>query len=338
MVNPYQAVISSESKWHALYKIYRMAKKLNPDIVVCIEPLTMLIGMRLKKKQNTKLVFDIHEFFADAFAERFGLLFRYPMFLFYLIGERFLYRQADLVTSVNELILQQLSNQNLKPKQLVLPNYPVKNVWDYNPEIPHTIHPICEMKFDLVYIGGLTMDRGVLKMLKCFNHLRHKLPWFKVLFVGKFFDPVLERRFYDLINEYHLNSIIYCQSWLPPEKIGVLLKCAKLGLWIFNPSNKRMYNAMPLKVLEYLSAGLPVVTIKSPLMNELIEKNRVGICTDYESKALASSISELLLLPGLEYQIMRERCISLIEDRYNWEALEPKLHAAFKSLQSSSGK
>ncbi len=330
--NPYQIVVSAETKWSALYRIYRSARKIKPDVVVCVEPFTMLIGIRLKRALQAKLIFDVHEFFADAFAERFNRVLRYPMFLFYLAAERWLYKHADLATGVNEMILRQLSPQDKGAKTLVLPNYPVKNVWDYNPEIPHNIHSICDLNFDLIYIGGLTPDRGIFKMLKCCVLIKRDIPWLKVLFVGKFFSSALEQRFYDTINEYHLNSIIYYQSWLPPEKIGVLLKCAKLGLWIFNPANRRMYNAMPLKVLEYLSAGLPVVTIKSPIMNALIKTQHLGICAQYDSQALATAIISLLRLSPQEYQDMSARCIQIVEEKYNWESLEPSLLEAVKHL------
>ncbi len=334
--NPYQIVVSSESKWVALYQIYRSAQKVKPDVVICVEPLTMFVGIRLKRKMGTRLVFDVHEFFADAFAERFNGFLRYPMHLLYLFGERWLFNHADFATGVNEMILRQLCPSMPEDKVMALPNYPVKNVWDYNCEIPHTLHSICEMSFDLIYIGGLTKDRGIIEMLKCCSILRKEIPWLKVLFVGRFFSQELEQHFYNKINEYHLNSIIYYQSWLPPEKIGVLLKCAKLGLWTFNPANKRMYNALPLKVLEYLSAGLPVVTIKSPLMNAIIKSNHVGICTEYDANALATAIAKLLLLPENEFREMSERCISIVEEKYNWEALEPSLIKAITGLKNLS--
>ena len=176
------------------------------------------------------------------------------------------------------------------------------------------------------------MDRGLFKMLKSISLVKNHYPWLKVLIVGRFFDTQIESRFYAEINNYHLNSIIYYQSWMPPEKIGVLLKRAKLGLWIFNPANRRMYNAMPLKVLEYLSAGLPVLTVKSPLMNALIKANSLGLCMDYDSKSLAAGISEYLSKSPEELAIISKRCIEIVEQRFNWEALEPGLWAAIKSL------
>lgn len=333
--NPAQVVISSDSRLGGLYKLFQAVQKEKPDILICVEPLTLFIGLIMKKLHGCRLVFDVHEFFADAFAERYPWMLKFIAKASYLVLERFLCHRCDLVMGVNELIINQLGFPNSGIASLVLPNYPVKNVWDYNPEIPHALLSICDMSFDLVYIGGLTVDRGLFKMLKSIALAKKQFPLLKVLIVGRFFDPVLESRFYAEVTNYHLNSIVYYQSWLPPEKIGVLLKRAKLGLWIFNPANKRMYNAMPLKVLEYLSAGLPVVTIKSPLMNALIKANNLGLCVDYESGSLANAIVEMLSKPSAELQEQSQRCIAIIEERYNWEALEPSLWQAMKSLKAN---
>ncbi|MDD2332348.1 MAG: hypothetical protein PHI68_06835, partial [Candidatus Cloacimonetes bacterium] len=154
--NPYQIVVSTESQWFALYKLYHKALKLKPAIVICVEPLTLFVGLALKRKCQSRLVFDVHEFFADAFAERVPALFRYPAYLAYLGAERWLQSKADYTIAVNELILRQLSPSGIKANMLSLPNYPVKNVWDDICEIPSSIHPIYRMNFDLIYIGGLT--------------------------------------------------------------------------------------------------------------------------------------------------------------------------------------
>ncbi len=330
--NPRQCVISSESKWFALYQLYLKASKIRPDVVICVEPLTLFVGFALRRFQGTKVVFDVHEFFADAFAERFNPLFRYPALKAYLGAERRLARRVDYVLGVNHLILNQLAGGKLWPNMHTLPNYPVKNVWDYSCEIPHSIHPICEMEFDLIYIGGLTVDRGIFVLLESLALLRKEHSAIKVLIVGKFHNEDVEQTFYTKINTLNLNSMLYYQAWLPAEKIGVLLKRAKVGLWIFNPANKRMANALPLKVLEYLSAGLPIITIKTEIMNALIKANHLGICTDYVPEKLATAIRTLLQMSESEYETMSSACSHIVEDKYNWEAMEPELLHIIKSL------
>ncbi len=129
-----------------------------------------------------------------------------------------------------------------------------------------------------------------------------------------------------------MNAIIYYQSWIPAEKIGLLLKRCRFGLWFFNPKNRRLRLSTPLKVLEYLSAGLPVITIKTPLMKALIEKNGVGICSAYQSNALADACAKMLKLSDDEYNAMSKKCLELSENKYNWETMEPELFTVINGL------
>lgn len=88
-----------------------------------------------------------------------------------------------------------------------------------------------------------------------------------------------------------------------------------------------MKKAVPLKVLEYFAAGLPVVSINTPLMRKLVEKNGLGACCEYQSDSIAKAVASILRLKKSEYRLMSQRCSDLIEDKYNWDTIEPKLLA-----------
>jgi len=325
LVNPYQDVTEADSKWGILFQLYKKAKKIHPDIVICVEPLTLLVGLALKKKIKCKVIFDIHEFYPDAFAEKFPHPFKWLMKNIYLGLERSLQRKVDGTIAVNEQILQQLGTEPKRGEIAVIPNYPVKNIWDDNCEIPMELSNICAMNFDLIYIGGLTPDRGIYKMLKCINILKDEFHQLKVLIVGKFKKAVVEKKFNAMLTDYNLTAFVYYHDWISPEKIGLLLKRSKIGLWLFNPQNHRYSQAIPLKVLEYFAAGLPVVATKTPLMYDLIEKNKFGYCSEYHSASIAEAISRILKLDKKQYQEMSKRCMDFIENKYNWESIEPEL-------------
>ncbi|MDP3114389.1 MAG: glycosyltransferase [Candidatus Cloacimonadaceae bacterium] len=333
--NPFQAVVDTESDWYALYLIYLAAKQLKPDIVICVEPLTLLTGIRLKRKLGCKLIFDVHEFYADAYAERFSPIFGWLMKHFYMSFERRLQSHADAVTAANQEILDQLLPKSTRSRGTHLPNYPVKNVWDYSCETPPEISTICKMNFDLIYIGGLTRDRGVFKILESAAILKSSFPALNVLILGKFFDASVEREFNAMINANNLNAFVYYQSWLPAEKIGIMLKRSRIGLWLFNPQNRRISKAVPLKVLEYFAAGLPVVTINTPLMKDLVEKNGLGVCCDFRARAIADAVSSLLKMDKAQSKEMRKRIMDITETEFNWEAVEPLLFKIVNKLAST---
>lgn len=333
-VNPFQEVVDATSPLKALPLIYHQAAIHKPDLVICVEPLTLLVGMILRKRFGAKLIFDSHEFFADAHAERSSLLLRPFVKVLYLKLLRILASRADSVWAVNQEILNQLFPRNPRGKRyLVLPNYPVANVWDYQCDIPGSLAQLCDMRFDLVYAGGLTIHRGIFKILKCASILKNEYPRLRILIVGKFHDPEVEREFNDSVNSYNLNAVIYYQEWIPAEKIGLLLKRSRFGLWLFNPRLKRMSLATPLKVLEYIAAGLPVISIKTPLMKSIIEHNDLGLLCPYRARDIAAGISQMLKMPEDEYQAMSQRCTAIAQARFNWESLEPALFSLLDSLK-----
>lgn len=334
-LNPFQETVNSESNWGSLSLLYHTARKYKPDLVICVEPATVLVGLLLRLTCRSKLVFDVHEFFPDAFAERFPLPFRLPAKYFYLALEKWLERRVQLTIGVNREILKELVPASRLDKALYLPNYPVKNVWDLSCEVPGGIGELCEMSFDLIYIGGLTEDRGIFKLLKVISYLKADFPNLTVLIVGKFFNEETQSRFNSDVTNYNLNKHIYYQEWIPAEKIGLLLKRSRFGLWLFNPRNRRMSQAMPLKVMEYLAAGLPVVTVKTPLMSALIEKNKLGAAASFQALPIAKALGDLLTLSENDYQAMSKRCSDIAESRFNWEAVEPELLSAVKALFTS---
>jgi len=280
------------------------------------------------------VIFDIHEFYPDAFAEKFPHPFKWLMKNIYLGLERSLQRKVDGTIAVNEQILQQLGTEPKRGEIAVIPNYPVKNIWDDNCEIPMELSNICAMNFDLIYIGGLTPDRGIYKMLKCINILKDEFPQLKVLIVGKFKKAVVEKKFNAMLTDYNLTAFVYYHDWISPEKIGLLLKRSKIGLWLFNPQNHRLSQAIPLKVLEYFAAGLPVVSTRTPLMFDLIEKNHLGYCCEYRSSSIAEAISRLLKLDEETYQEMSKSCMDFVENKYNWESVEPELLDLIQHISS----
>ena len=330
--NPYQEVVATESAWQALPLLYKKAKKIKPDIVICVEPLTVFVGLLLRRKIKCKVIFDVHEFFPEAFAERFHFPLNWIVKSLYLGFERWLQSRVDATITVSADVLDQLVPAEKRMNTTVIPNYPVKHVWNQGCEVPIEFSSLSDMDFDLVYVGGLTPNRGIFKILKSVNVLKREFPNLNVLIVGKFFDAETQKQFNQQLNDYNLNAVVYYQEWVSADKIGFLLGRSKVGLWVFNPQNPRLSKALPLKVLEYFAAGLPVVATRSTLMRKLVEKNELGACCEYSSDSIAKAVAKVLRLKKSEYRLMSQRCQDIIEEKYNWEAVEPKLITLMEKL------
>ena len=89
----------------------------------------------------------------------------------------------------------------------------------------------------------------------------------------------------------------------------------------------------PVKLFDYLSAGLPVVANDVSAWTKIITDNNVGIVTPDNPDSFANAIIELL-----ENQPFREKCrsnaLNLIKREYNWKNSAKKLLTIYEQLKS----
>ncbi|HEX7950162.1 MAG TPA: glycosyltransferase [Candidatus Limnocylindrales bacterium] len=86
-----------------------------------------------------------------------------------------------------------------------------------------------------------------------------------------------------------------------------------------NSLNQRL--SSPNKFWESLAAGTPVVIGRDlEVMRTIVEADRLGAVADpLEANDLACALGEILDLPANAYDAMRERCLAISRERYNWE-------------------
>lgn len=91
-------------------------------------------------------------------------------------------------------------------------------------------------------------------------------------------------------------------------------------------------DSLPIKMFEYMSAGIPVVASNFPLWKEIIEKNRCGVCVDPLSpKDIAKAINFIVQNPQIA-QKMGENGKRAILEKYNWQIEEQKLFNIYEGL------
>jgi glycosyltransferase involved in cell wall biosynthesis len=86
------------------------------------------------------------------------------------------------------------------------------------------------------------------------------------------------------------------------------------------PATSRFYFS-PLKVLEYMAAGLPVVASRLGQIAELVEDGRSGIlCPAGDAAALAGALDALRRDPALRARLGAAGC-EAARRRHGWDAV-----------------
>jgi glycosyltransferase involved in cell wall biosynthesis len=353
---PVRIIVSGFTPILRLFSLYSQAKKLKPDLVICIEPLTMLVGVRLKKQIGCRICYDVHEYYTSAHGEKYSFPFNFLFGGLYYLFEHSLQEKMDLTIAVNEDIfrifnLRTLSDRSNTAKDsksfaekylspvsrlgLVCPNYPTEAIWHDDLSACGISSLLPDTQFDTIYLGGITEERGIMKLLKAIGILSLRNNQFKALFVGPFHSETFKNKFFKYLLDNNLNSNVFWRDSVPHDKVCAILRQVKVGFSVLHPRYKRYRRALPLKVLEYLSVGVPVVANDFPILRRIVEKHKVGYCVPFHAADIASAVDKLLALSDTERDAMAAKCRKLVQENYMWSKLEtPLLEAVSYVLDS----
>jgi glycosyltransferase involved in cell wall biosynthesis len=273
-----------------------------------------LIAKRIFRK---RLIFDprglfIEEKISSRSWQRNRLRFRIFKYL-----EDSVLRQADTVIAFSRLhqeYLQRTYGMAIGEKVVLIPNCVDLDRFKRRGRE----HYSAEKKI-LVYIGGASYWHMVDEMISFFKHLKQRVPAF-------FMYLTYERR-HNIAAKFAKSGLQpedYCVASVAPERIPQYLTSADVGIALIAPSLAKRVCA-PIKFVEYLAAGLPVVINPGIGETEEIVK-RYGVGIIYERQKIQRNIATLLRMLG--GKDIHNKCRRVIERHY-------ALDVATKSLSNT---
>jgi hypothetical protein len=294
------------NKIEILIEIYKNALNFKPDIVLNIEPLTMLVGYFLKKKLNCRLIYDAHEFYAEAFAERHKHCF-YP----YLWFEKLLASRMDAVIAVNDELSKRFKTPTITA---ICPNYPSLSSF---PELSEN-----EKLYDVIYAGCLWFERGLKIYLETANLFKKSNTPFKMLLIGSFKNRETEIFFNDYVAKNQLQDNIEYKPFIPQEEVLKEMQKAKVGLFMGDITKSPRYDkSISMKILEYYSQGIPVVINELKLLGDFVNKSNGGWIIYYSECDLFILLKDILNNDNL----LKEKALNgynFVKKNAVWENVE----------------
>jgi glycosyltransferase involved in cell wall biosynthesis len=131
--------------------------------------------------------------------------------------------------------------------------------------------PPLHLRADVViYAGGLSRIRGIRELVEAFRgpELKHAHLWL----VGAFEDSNFEQ---EILASLPAN--VQWLGWREHTEVLELYQEAKIGAILLHPTPSHR-RALPVKLLEYFGAGLPVVASNYPELSSMV--GECGLCVD----------------------------------------------------------
>lgn len=139
----------------------------------------------------------------------------------------------------------------------------------------------------------------------------------KFVLGGKFAPASLEK---ELLSRYTVDY----RSWLPYDEMIATLYKSSIGIIVPHPIERYKTN-YPVKLFEYMAAGMPVIASREGESATFVQESDCGILLDpLKPEQIRDAIVKLSADKELA-AAMGARGRKLILDKYNWESEADKL-------------
>jgi glycosyltransferase involved in cell wall biosynthesis len=310
-----------ERMTRTVWDVYRAAVQLDADLYHFHDPELILVGILLKLR-GRRVVYDVHEDMTRTMLRKGWL----PAPLLPLMARAIAIVESVAVRLLDATVLViPMERPAFRTGRCVLVrNFPIDR------EFPPAGPPYRERSPLAVYVGGIGVRRGAKDMVRAMGLLPAVLN--ARLAIAGWFQPLTLENDLRALPGFERVDLLGNRS---REDVATLLSEARIGLCMLHPV-PGYPESYPVKLFEYMAAGIPVIASDFPLWRAIVEGADCGILVDPgEPAALADSLTFLLRNPELAEE-MGNRGRRAMADRYHWGPEGRRLVALYDRLLAGS--
>lgn len=273
------------------FKLYRFnfSVKKKPDIVIVssLSLLTVLFGIYLKKRYNSKLVFEIRDIHPLTLIEEFGVNKFNPMVLFLGMIEKIGYKNADLIVGTMPNLKEHVKKTTKKDKDVFHSPLGIHRIWRQPFRINESINKLFpgKEKFVVGYAGSIGISNAMLPFINAIIKLSKEKNIYFVI-VG---DGDLKNKYRDMLSA---SDNVTIGPKINQEDIPYFLSRCDLLYLSTHDSKVWEYGQSLNKLIDYMMSAKPVIASYSGYQSMLNEANSGIFIPTNDTDAIISAIKK----------------------------------------------
>lgn len=311
--------------WRAMRSVWKATRRERPELFHFHEADFIPI-MLLHRLRGIRVVYDVHE---DAPRQvrsrcrRLGVGWAAPVAgMVYGGMEWFARRCFDAFICATPTIAERFP----KSRTLVVRNYPERDDL-LRKEGESAAIPYGDRPNRVLYVGGLTVIRGVRDMVRAIDRLPLELDA-RLVLAGEFDSATVEE---EMRGEPGWSKVDFL-GWRTQSTLGSEFARARVGMVVLHPVANYL-DAMPTKMFEYMAAGLPFIASDFPAWREMVGGEGCGLFVDpLDPDAVVEALGWLLTHPD-EAEAMGRRGQAAVMERFNWQSQAEPLLELYRQME-----
>lgn len=303
-------------------RVLEAALALDADLYHLHDPELLPVGLKLKRR-GKRVIFDAHEDVPKQILSKAYLhpLARRPISMAMARYERFACRRLDHVVAATPVIRDKFAALGIPSTDIN--NFPMFGELDGAVPWERKAREVC-------YVGGIFATRGIVEIVAALARTRTGA---RLALGGRFVEKDVHARVRAMPGWAQVDEL----GFLDRANVRDVLSRSMAGLVTLHPTPAYL-DSLPVKMFEYMSAGIPVIASDFPLWREIVEGNDCGICVDPHDPAAIAAAIDFLVDNSDSARRMGENGRRAVQERYNWAVEEKKLLALYRRVLSDRSK
>lgn len=302
--------------WNAPISIFHKALTFDVDLFHLHDPELIPIGLKLKKL-GRRVIFDSHE---DVPQQMLSKPYLNRPLLWGISQAARIYeilacKQFDGVIGATPFLRRKF--EKINPRSIDINNFPLVD------EFANTVE-WSQKRLVVCYVGGIDRVRGIGELVQAMGQLKSHA---RLGLAGAFGQLTLKDEVEEMPGWQRTDAL----GFLSRAGVRDLLLTSMAGLVTLHPLSNYI-DAFPVKMFEYMSAGIPVIASDFPVWREIILGNDCGLLVDpLDSEQIAEAIDYVVTHPD-EARRMGLNGRKAILEKYNWKTEEEKLMQFYQEI------